>query len=57
MKYKIWVSVNAPHKLLKSWCFEIYKINDEVTLNESSGFNSPTEAYEAAIEYTSKHLI
>jgi hypothetical protein len=56
-KHKIWISVDAPHKLLKSWCFEAYKINDEITLIEKSLFNSPTEAYEAAIDYVLNNLI
>ena len=56
-KHGIRISVDGPHKLLKSWCFEVYKINGDITLNKSSNFNSLTEAYEAAIEYTLNELI
>lgn len=56
-KHGIWISVDAPHKLLKSWYFEVYKINDEITSIEESLFTSPTEAYEAAIEYILNNLL
>ena len=56
-KYGILISVDAPHRLIKKWCFDVYKINDEITLNQTSYFNSPKEAYEAAIEYTLNNLI
>lgn len=56
-KHGVWVSVHAPHKLLKSWYLEVYRINDEVTLIEESLFKSPTAAYEAAILYTLNNLI
>lgn len=56
-KHGVWIPVDAPHKLLKSWYLKVYKINDEVTLIEESLFNSPTEAYEAAITYVLNNLI
>jgi hypothetical protein len=57
IKHGIWVSVEAPVKLSKSWCFEIYKIYDGVILNTESGFSSPQEAYSSAFDYILKEII
>ena len=56
-KHGVWISVQAPHKLLKSWYLEVYRINDEVTLIEESLFKSPTEAYSAAITHVLNNMI
>ena len=58
-KYGIWI-VSLPITKNK-WYFEIlYNYKKDigwVCMNDSTEFNSPTEAYEAAIEYTLKNLI
>lgn len=58
-KYGIWI-VSLPVSKNK-WYFEIlYNYEKDigwVCMNDSTEFNSPTEAYEAAIEYTLNNLI
>lgn len=52
-KYKIWISVDFDSK---NW-FEVItliKENDRIVQNN---YNSPTEAYESAIEYTLNKLV
>lgn len=55
-KHGIWVGVqpNEPY-VDDDWCFTIFK--DLKNNNSLEGYNSPTEAYEAGIEYTLKNLI
>ena len=55
-KYEIWISVqpNEPY-VDDDWCFTIFKnLKNNISLE---GYNSPTEAYEAAIEYALKKSI
>jgi len=59
----IWIYVDS-HEFGK-WCYYYrynrpHKLSSKITENGQFGlddFNSPTEAYEAAIEYTLKNLI
>lgn len=55
-KYGIWIGVqpNEPY-VDDDWCFTIFK--DLKNNNSLEGYNSPTEAYEAGIEYILKNLI
>lgn len=55
-KHGIWIGVqpNEPY-VDDDWCFTIFK--DLKNNNSLEGYNSPTEAYEVAIEYTLKNLI
>ena len=60
-KHGIWISVQ-PTSIVGKFQFRTYYNNKGVMnqhWNDSMGkeFNSPTEAYEAAIEYTLKNLI
>lgn len=55
-KHGIWIGVqpNEPY-IDDDWCFTIFK--DLKNNNSREGYNSSTEAYEAAIEHTLKNLI
>jgi hypothetical protein len=55
-KHGIWIGVqpNQPY-LDDDWCFAIFK--DLKNNNSLEGYNSPTEAYEAAIKYCLTNLI
>lgn len=52
-KHEIWISVFSTDDI----SMFSYKISSKKGHNYSPNFNSPTEAYEAAIEYTLKHLL
>jgi hypothetical protein len=58
-KHKIWVIVNIT--INAKWFFELYNLKDkrnaEILTDNEYWFNSPTEAYEAAIKYTLENLI
>ena len=62
-KHNIWIYVDS-HEFGK-WCYNFKfnrpnKLHPHITENGQFGlddYNSPTEAYEAAIEYTLKNLI
>jgi len=64
-KYRIWISVccTTIHNKISKFHFSITFIKDLSDERNYDGdlnkikFNSPTEAYEAAIEYTLKNLI
>jgi hypothetical protein len=51
-KHRIWISVLQHTKSGKGIYFE-----SVINVMTFSGYNSPTEAYEAAIEYTLKNLL
>jgi glutathione peroxidase-family protein len=59
-KHGIWIH-SAPENNeedIVKWAFTIQTIDTEVRfVRRFSDFNSPTEAYESAIEYTLKNLI
>lgn len=52
-KHGIWISVFSTDDI----SMFSYKISSTQGHNYSPNFNSPTEAYEAAIEYTLKNLL
>lgn len=62
-KHGVWIYVDS-HEFSK-WCYyhrynRPHELSSKITENGQFGlddFNSPTEAYEAAIEYTLKNLI
>lgn len=58
-KHGIWIVVNLD--LVGRWYYDTYTIKDGLpnhnTYKKIERFNSPTEAYEAAIIYTLKNLI
>lgn len=58
-KHDIWVVVNVD--IQNRWYFELFNLKDkrnaEILTDDEYWFNSPTEAYEAAIEYTLNNLI
>lgn len=57
-KHGIWVIVSHEiSDLHQTEWFWIGVKNGEETASQYFGFNTPTEAYEAAIEYTLKNLI
>jgi len=57
-KYKIWIQVFI---LNKTFAWKVQDVNTLVITclyaQQDKGYNSPTEAYEAAIEFTLKNLI
>ena len=57
-KYKIWIQVFI---LNKTFAWKVQDVNTLVITclyaQQDKGYNSPTEAYEAAIEYTLNKLI
>ena len=57
-KYKIWIQVFI---LNKTFAWKVQDVNTLVITclyaQQDKGYNSPTEAYEAAIEYTLENLI
>lgn len=57
-KYKIWIQVFI---LNKTFAWKVQDVNTLVITclyaQQDKGYNSPTEAYEAAIEYTLNNLI
>jgi len=57
-KYGIWISIDMVYEEDQTgfwYCIRESKIDDVAVQSEE--YNSPTEAYEAAIEYTLKNLI
>jgi hypothetical protein len=60
-KYDIWTVVNI--SIDGTWYFELFNLKDkrnaeiEIPYEIAGYHNSPTEAYEAAIEYTLENLI
>ena len=58
-KHRIWIAVNMD--LVGRWYYDAYIIKDGLpnhnTYKKIDRFNSPTEAYEAAIEYILNNLI
>lgn len=60
-KHKIWIQVsNCNHNGVSGWCFDINNTPTGVLYLWKRGdtiFNSPAEAYEAAIEYCLANLI
>lgn len=57
-KHGIWI-ISVPEGLSTTWAFSLFNINPEKgrIIFNSPSFDSPTEAYEAAIEYTLNNLI
>lgn len=55
-KHGIWISAFPHHLIENKYCYEVYKSTDELH-TELHKFNSPTEAYEVAIEYVLKELV
>lgn len=57
-KYEIWIEVRFLQSF-KTFYFELTNVNNlkGMTSKGENHYNSPTEAYESAIEYTLKNLI
>lgn len=57
-KYGVWI-ISVPEGLSTTWAFSLFNINPEKgrIIFNSPSFDSPTEAYEAAFEYTLNNLI
>lgn len=55
-KHGIWISVNRESES-GVFFFSVDKDKGDFFYDKGDDFNSPTEAYEAAIEYTLKNLI
>lgn len=56
-KHGIWIEVNCPDLPNQLWYFSIHKYQKYGSFGEGENFNSPTEAYEAAIEHCLNKLI
>lgn len=57
-KYDIWISVEPPFPRRNVlWEYYIQSAEDRSLMHQNSGYDSPTEAYEAAIEYVLNNLI
>ena len=57
-KYGIWIGVEPPfHKKIVLWEYYIQKSEYRTLLGQNSGYDSLTEAYEAAIHYCLTNLI
>ena len=56
-KHGIWVEVNSPDYSKELWSFTIHKPYKFGSYGDGDGCNSPTEAYEAAIEYVLTKLL
>lgn len=57
-KHEIWISVEPPFpRRIVLWEYYIQKANHRTSLGQNSGYNTPTEAYEAAIKYTLENII
>jgi len=57
-KHGIWISIEPPFpKRIVLWEYYIQKSEDRTLLGQNSGYDSPTKAYEAGIEYALKNLI
>lgn len=54
-KHGIWIYAISPSKT--SWYYNIESLNESFNKETKSGYNSPTEAYEAAIEQSLIKLI
>jgi hypothetical protein len=58
-KHEIWIVVNID--IQNRWYFELFNLKDkrnaEILPDDEYWFNTPTEAYEAGIEYVLKNLI
>ena len=54
-KHEIWITVTSISQ--ESWQCHMTKKGDRLGKLYFEDFNTPTEAYEAAIEYTLKNLI
>ena len=55
-KHRIWISVNREPET-GVFYYSVDKNKGDFFYDKGDDFNSPTEAYEAAIEYTLKNLI
>ena len=57
-KHEIWISVEPPFpRRIVLWEYYIQKANHRTSLGQNSGYNTPIEAYEAAIKYTLENHI
>jgi hypothetical protein len=56
-KHGIWTEVQSPDYPTDKWAYVIHKPFKYGTYGDGENFNSPIEAYEAAIDYTLKNLI
>ena len=56
-KYGIWIEVQCPDMPTELWSFNIHRFQKYGGYGDGGDFNSPTEAYQAAIEYTLNNLI
>lgn len=55
--YGIWIEVKCPDMPNQLWYYDIHKFQKYGSYGEGENLHSPTEAYEAAIEYTLNKLI
>lgn len=55
--HEIWVEVKSPDYPGELWSYDIRKPYIFGSHGDCTGYNSPTEAYEAAITYTLNNLI
>jgi len=56
-KQGIWIEVQCPDMPTELWSFNIHRFQKYGGYGDGGDFNSPTEAYQAAIEYTLNNLI